>query len=417
MATMTPSFDRAAIDTIRGYFYQFDYSIIEVLNLVNDTDSILIEGIEDVDIHTDSEDTAIQCKYYAKTEYNHSVIAKPIRQMLDHFKKQKSGIATKVAYHLRGHFESGHEKLGRKPTLEELKDNYLTYNTFTKTGGVKTKVTHYHHKALSLSDTDLKEFLSLLHIDIHAQSFESQVRCLITALQAQMGCTPFAAENFYYNNALKVIRELAIQPNAADRSITKADFLKKINTSSILFNEWFIKLKGKRSHLANIRKENFTFLNVSPFERVFLIEVKESERVGSDLKDLVFLISKKWSKLSKFEKKPFCPYIYLHNVSRETLVNLKRELRSEGFNFVDGFDYDGADFNPNSIMLETSFHKQIKIKFFNSLDYVEHTLKLVSKTKELYQFYYVSPYCNLDLPNVKHLKIQIEQLTDIKAII
>lgn len=40
---------RDAVSTIRGYFYQFDYSILQVLQLERDTDTICIEGIEDVD--------------------------------------------------------------------------------------------------------------------------------------------------------------------------------------------------------------------------------------------------------------------------------------------------------------------------------------------------------------------------------
>ena len=70
--------ERTAIDTIRGYFYQFDYSIISLLNLSQDTDSIVVEGVEDVDITTATETTAIQysdnavvinsfSKYYSST--------------------------------------------------------------------------------------------------------------------------------------------------------------------------------------------------------------------------------------------------------------------------------------------------------------------------------------------------------------
>ena len=69
---------RDAIDTITGYYYQFDYSILQLLDLENENNTITIEGIEDVDISEEAGLTAIQCKYYDKTEYNHSVIAKPI---------------------------------------------------------------------------------------------------------------------------------------------------------------------------------------------------------------------------------------------------------------------------------------------------------------------------------------------------
>lgn len=73
---------RDAVDTIKGYYYQFDYFILQLINLVNETDNVTIEGIEDVDIFDEKEMIAVQCKYYAKTTYNHSVIAKPIRLML-----------------------------------------------------------------------------------------------------------------------------------------------------------------------------------------------------------------------------------------------------------------------------------------------------------------------------------------------
>lgn len=42
--------ERSAIATIKGYYYQFDYFILQLLKCNNETDSICIEGIEDVDL-------------------------------------------------------------------------------------------------------------------------------------------------------------------------------------------------------------------------------------------------------------------------------------------------------------------------------------------------------------------------------
>jgi hypothetical protein len=95
--------DRAAIDTIKGYFYQFDYSIDQILGLPNDNDTIVIEGVEDIDVKTATDELAVQCKYYAKSEYNHSVIAEPVRQMLHHFSEVKKGKKAPMHYKLRGH--------------------------------------------------------------------------------------------------------------------------------------------------------------------------------------------------------------------------------------------------------------------------------------------------------------------------
>ena len=41
--------DRSAIDTIVGYFYQFDKTILDILNSDNEQ-TIVFEGIEDIDL-------------------------------------------------------------------------------------------------------------------------------------------------------------------------------------------------------------------------------------------------------------------------------------------------------------------------------------------------------------------------------
>ena len=100
---------RDAIDTITGYYYQFDYSILQLLDLENENNTITIEGIEDVDISEETGLTAIQCKYYDKTEYNHSVIAKPIRLMLKDY-VGRAPQKKNIRYKLYGRYKSGHSK-------------------------------------------------------------------------------------------------------------------------------------------------------------------------------------------------------------------------------------------------------------------------------------------------------------------
>lgn len=205
--------DRSAVDTIRGYFYQFDLSIFSVLQLTSPDDSIEIECTEDIDIRTASEVTATQCKYYAKTEYNHSVIKDAIKHMASHFKESLDGTKPKIAYSIKGHYESGQEKLDGGVDVDFLKKHFLTYT--------KDKVICHHHLDLELSDADLNEFLVRLTIDIKAKEFDQQFREVVRALQVALGGSLFAAEYFFYNNALAVIRDLSIKASPADRAITK----------------------------------------------------------------------------------------------------------------------------------------------------------------------------------------------------
>lgn len=182
--------DRTAVDTIRGYFYQFDYSIEALLELKNDTDTIVVEGIEDIDISTPTEDTAIQCKYYSKTEYNHSVIAQPIRLMLSHYKEVKDGTVPRIKYIIYGFFKSGQRKLNLPINLTFLKNSFLTYT--------KEKVQHCHYSELGLNDEDLTEFLSLLSININAKDYNDQLKNILALLKKEFNCSDFEAENFFY---------------------------------------------------------------------------------------------------------------------------------------------------------------------------------------------------------------------------
>ncbi|MEG2288422.1 MAG: DUF4297 family anti-phage-associated protein [Clostridium sp.] len=401
--------ERTAIDTIIGYFYQFDYAIYKLLNLNNEDEFITVEGVEDVDISTATEETAIQCKYYSKTEYNHSVIAKPIRLMLNHYKEVKDGNKSSVNYYLYGFYSSGQDKLGLPINKDSLKKYFLTYT--------KDKVRHIYHDELGLNDQDLDDFISKLTININAISYEGQVEQIIDLLKEKFDCSEFTAEHFYYNSALKVIKDIATKLDISERVITKKEFIKLINNKQLLFNEWFLAYRGEKEYFATIRKEYFTSLNISPFERFFLIEVDEANYKRSELKNLIFLISKKWTNISKRQTSPYCPYIYIHNIDINELLEIKRELYNEGFKFIDGFDYNGALFSMKSIVQTAKFENGIRIKILDELEYLHLTLNEVSKTREVFQFYMKNPYVNIENKSIKSVKIQVKNFKYVKEVI
>lgn len=402
--------DRSAVDTIRGYFYQFDYSILCLLQLPDPGNSIDVECIEDVDIRTATEKTAVQCKYYAGTEYNHSVIKPAVLNMLSHFKEIRDDGKPVVRYSLCGHYSAGQHKLTLPIDVAFLKQHFLTYSV--------KNVEHRHHDELGLSDADLAEFLSVLDVDINAASFEAQFAQVIKELQIAYGCTPFTAEYFYYNNALALMRELSIQPQPANRTITKKAFFERSDTSSVLFNEWFVRKKGEKVHFAALRKEYFADLNQSPFERFFLVEVDPGTLVRSELKELLHTLSRKWSKTTKRDgNSSFCPYVYVHGLPADELVALKKELATEEFGFIDGYDFHGADFNVKSIARRATYDNGIKLKVLNSIADLTVAVGTITKTRQVYQFYLRQSYFDPANAAVKHVKIQLQKLTDIKAII
>lgn len=373
---------RDAVDTIKGYYYQFDYFILQLINLVNETDNVTIEGIEDVDIFDEKEMIAVQCKYYAKTTYNHSVIAKPIRLMLKDY-VNRTPEKRKIRYKLYGKYESGQDKYPGSLSVEFAKKSLFTYT--------EKETPHILHEELNLTDEDIEEFLSKVDVDINAEDYYEQQEKVIINLGKIFQCERFEAEYYYYNNALRLVKEKAVQQKRCDRIVSKREFLDKIDNKKMLFDKWYLQFKGIKNYCADIRKQYFSPKNVSPYERFFLIEC---DKVVDDKKliSLIVKISKNWSKLSRREIKPFCPYIYFRGITEERLVELKKKLQREDIRLWDGYDFLGAEFAVDSIIRRANYENDIKVKIINRIENLNDILEKVAGIKEIYQFYLNEPF-------------------------
>ena len=396
--------DRTATATIKGYFYQFDLFILNLLELSNDSDTVCIEGIEDVDIRTAGETTAIQCKYYEGTEYNHSVISKPIRFMLKHFVENHKKRKQMIKYTIYGYYSSGQKKLPANFDINFLKEKFLTYS------GKK------YFEELNLSDNKLTVFLQNLTININAPKYENQEKQIYNKLKNIFSCSDYEAD-YYYNNALSEVKRLSTIKNESERTITKRNFISNIerkNTRDALFDTWFIEKKGVSEYCKSIKSQFFTIYNIPSYERIFLLECDDLISVV-DLKTLLQNISKKWSKLSLRSKDPFCPYVYLHNISNEKLVEIKKMLQNDDFYFIDGYDFKGADFLVNSIIKKATAQNKIKLKIINEIEQIDNILTYLSTTREIYQFFKNKEF--YENTKHKHIKIAIKETKNINGII
>lgn len=414
--------NRSAVHTIKGYLYQFNLTILKILQ-ANDGDKILIEGIEDIDLFCANDITAIQCKYHEEKEYNHSEIKEAIQLMLRHFKSVLDGKTQQVNYKYFGHFKKGHEKCPQEIEIDFLKQYLLS--------GRRKKVSYSLHDELGLDDDDLKKFLKLLEININAVRYEEQQDKIFQAFieESDIDCqNKDDAEGFYYSNALAVVTDLAIQSEIADRKISRKDFLEKINTKQHCFNKWFASYKGTREYQKYIKDRYFKSYNRSPYAYFFLLDVKDISIIK--IKNVVLEIQKKFSKHNIRSTKNFCPYLYLHNISEADLLALKIILRDELLDrldneqaitcnvLIDGHDFHQADFCAKSLAKQVTYHNQIQLKFLNDFKNIEDVFDEVKTTKEIYQFYFNQPFFFLkrkeDNNRIKHIKIIIESIEDIK---
>lgn len=392
---------RQANDIIKGYFYQFNKTIYEILLQDNNTTKIKIEGIEDFDIEIDDTYTAIQCKYYSTQTYNHSVIKKAIIFMFKHFSNNKS---SNLKYKIYANFKDGQSKLQNPIELDFFKDNFLTY----KEEGVIHKV----YEELNLNDTEIKLFMKKIDIDINAIDYDSLELDIKELLKKELNNVDDLID-LYYMKAGSIIKNIAIKENEDERMITKQRFINLLMDINVILDKWYITKIGKEKYYSLIRKKYFSKHNISPYERFFIIECPENIQI-STLKKITNAISDKWSKLSKRTPQPFCPYIVFVNLSEDNLLLLKQSLYNDEFKFIDGYDFKGAKFSAKSIIQEANYKNNIKIKIFNLVE-IENVLDILQNTKEIYQFY----INNKVYENKKNyqIDIKIDDLEDVLNII
>lgn len=403
--------DRSAVSTILGYFYQFDRSILSILGLAGDADEVAIECIEDIDIRTATETTAVQCKYYEKSEYNHSVIKPAVMFMLAHFKEGLTAGRPPISYQLSGHFSGGQDKLVLPFDIEFLKTNFLTVTS-------KKDVTTRKHEELGVTDAELEQFRQVLTIDVNAEKFDDQLDKIKRMLGSHFSCSPFMAEFFYYNSSLRVIKELSIESDATRRVISKKDFLAKIDTSSVIFDEWFVEKRGKSKYLAELRSTYFgSTINVSPADRLFLIHIAAGTYDSSAAKVLLKAISRKYAKLSKRESKPCSPYVLMLGPSEGELTALKQELHEESFDFVDGYDFRGAQFDTKSISRPAIAGNGPVLRIFGDLTEAQDTFLSFKRAREIYEFYVTDPAAGFADSAIRYTTFQIPDYKDIDRII
>ena len=394
---------REAIATIKGYYYQFDYFILQLLYLPNDTDTVCIEGIEDVDVTIEGNKDVIQCKYYEGTTCSPSVIAKAIRPMVQHFSTNRH---ENISYKLYGRYASGEETIPIPLTIDFLKNKLLTFK--------KDKITHVLHEELNIDDEVLHDFLHRFSLMLRAEDYDDQVNHVITQLRQKFQCSDFEAKYFFYNNALNFVKSVAVKANQSDRIVSKECFLREINTKRVIFDEWYKERVGYLHYYKEAKKEFFSLINISPADRLFLIEC-DSSIADQDLVRLIMEVSKRWSKFSAREPLAFCPYFFFYKILPNRMIRLKKLLFNNDFHIWDGHEFLGAEFSSQSLLRNVSNVLNIRAKIINEIHYIDILITESNRRKELYQFYLLEPF--YERKNIIGADLQIQNTIDVLKIL
>ncbi|MDN7683006.1 DUF4297 family anti-phage-associated protein [Burkholderia cenocepacia] len=380
--------DRSATATIKGYFYQFDQTIVRLLEASKHA-SVTVEGIEDIDLDDGADSAFVQCKYYEGTEYNHSVIKEAVIHMLRHFHSRGCPTNQIYRYRLYGHYKSGQHKLAQPLTDEFLKEHFLTYT--------REKVEYKVHEELKMTAPQLKAFLDLLDIDVNALSYEEQQKNLVNLLVSGIpGCSTTDAEIFYYPNAINVIQSLAVEADEAQRRITRERFLKEVDRKEIIFHSWLKQKFGADYYAKLIRRKYFKFnsTKIPKASRIFVIDMEDEYDVLKAVRMLVslgdFFSHRELARTPPQDR--FCPYVLLRGAAPSEVLELKRSLWNQGVKFSDGYPFQGADFSATLLATDPTKENLWRLKFIPTDDQLAPTIAAITGSViEIYDLYKTAP--------------------------
>lgn len=401
--------NQSANATIKGYFYQFDHSILQLLSAADKNASVLIEGIEDVDLTDSGDAVLIQCKYYEGTEYNHSVIKDAVIKMLRHFHAGTCAPTQTLKYRLYGHYKSGHAKLSHAIDINFLKTNFLTYSS--------KKKKHAVHDELPVDDTQLAIFLKLLEINIQAKTYDEQQKEVMKLLISGIsGCSREDAEAFHYPLAMYTIQKLAVQRDEANRKITKSEFLKAINTKEIVFSAWLRRKFGDDYYARSVKRRHFNFgsTKIPKASRIFILDTLNE----FDTAQITAVLEKIGNKFSHVEhtRTPaddrFCPYVLLSSASPEEVIDVKTALHNSGVKIEDGHPFNGARFYADELAIAPTKDNLVKLKFIPSPLEIQTVIPALGGTSvAVFEFYKETPAAGIQIPTtVPHHKFKIQTI-------
>jgi len=310
--------DRIADYTIQGFLYQFNKTLLEILQNSDDS-NLTVEGIiEDIDVVSGSGIKAIQCKYHEEQQnFTLSLVYKPILQMMLHFQKRTQ---VDVKYILYAYFPN--MKVGKYPiTRQEI-------NVILKS---KNKELVPYINSLR-GKIKIQDFLDHFTLEM-GQSLESLVIVVCRALK-DSGIPEADIETLVYPNAIHTIANLSIQHEEKLRKINRPQFLKilrQIRTTAI--SRWTLSLKSYKKIIEARRKQLKSNLDKNARLRCFLI--CQSSIVDFKSEIVLFIsdyLDKYHFKIAHIKTPLFCL-----DCTDADFKDVRLRLHQKGISAVDGF--------------------------------------------------------------------------------
>lgn len=304
---------------IKGFAYQFDKVILEILGSANENKAIKIEHIQDVD----NDDFVMQIKYKEKQDFSDSKIKVPVIQLIEEFERDRS-----KRYILYCYFRNKSQEI-KSITIDEL-NSILSISK-----GGSRKVKHINEVIESINSDLRIEFVNNFKI-IFAPDFDSQFDLILNELE-KIGSISKDTAVFYYSNIIYYLNRIVLSNTRKEnRKCTKKELLDFIRaTKKFIFDSSYKYYKGEKEYFGFLREK---FVTPRPNQRNLIVvghsEINPSISIGK----LVADITENYFKKATYD---IIPITFV--MPDEWVTEIKKYLIDCNLLFNDG--YESIKFN------------------------------------------------------------------------
>jgi len=355
---------------IKGFLYQFDKTLIEVI--ANPQTKIAFENRQDIDY----DDYVLQVKHKETQDYTPSKLRKPIEKLIELFSRETT---TKICLYC--HFRN-----------RTTQDWHLTLSELDSIVSDSAKKCY--------SDSVRKQFIRAFTIRF-SEDYETQFEQTLYLIKSVFSLRNYEEAILYHSIFRSKLLDRCLLP-IQERCVCLCDLKQFLEDTEVtVFHAAYSKYIGADKYIKLIKKRYFTFSapNIDNFERLFVIE---SDSVTNQV-DLIKIANRLVKKFYRKGKSPQ-PYIVFRNLTHDSLKQLKQDLFDSGVHFFDGTHFAGDRFRLDELT-------------DNRINNGTFTLKIVpeSKMKDLLQQikikvifqFFVSNPVSINVSG-KHFRIQVD---------
>ncbi|MBY6951338.1 hypothetical protein [Clostridium botulinum] len=373
---------------IKGFLYQFDKTMIELLK--NDEDTVIcIEKIQDINY----EDYIIQVKHKETADFSNSKVRDPIIQLLELYSRDSSR-----KFCLYGYFKDIKPNVVKFTKVEQL-DEILKYRDTVKTQKLQVRFPQ-----------DLRKGFINNFTLCFGEDFKNQFKYLLGMIKKIFGLKTIDDAIIHHSLIREKLFELAIKPDESDRHITRRklkEYLSQCNKN--IFYGYYDAFLGREKYIELVKKQYFTikYANLNKFERLFVIDCI-GDYDETTVRKIVDSISNKYYKQNKSP----APYICFRRIPYEVLANVKRGMLDDEIKFSDGTYFDGDRFRSDRLKYDGDTN-DVKVKIIRE-ENIDDVVSIVI-FKEYYNLFVEKPAQFNS--NFLEIRVQINDITEVSKMI